>query len=272
MKGGVVAVIVARGQPAQLLRHLDMVFGQTRRPDRVIVIDQAGGYDLQAVVTGCFPAAMVAILPGSLGPAAALAYGFQQAVEVLRGSWLWVLDDEGEPASDCLEQLLAAASRHGLDAAGPGPIDPPGPALAPWRQEPVPGSRDLMPMIVRSSGTLFHRNLLLRSGYPRAEAIGAGDDSGFLRRLRTAGISCATVGAARYVHPRPVGHRLGFEDNRDAGHEAQVRPAMPHVLEQAAASLGRIQALASHWLRGAPGGLRLRTVAAGQSSTGQGRR
>jgi hypothetical protein len=202
MRAGVVVVIVAHGQPDRLLRHLQATFAQTRRPDRVIIVDHARGYDIRAVATARFPAALVVTLAGDLGPAAALAYGFQHAVEVLGAAWVWLMGDEGQPAPDCLQLLLEAARRQGLDAAGPLVVAR-DEASDPLCQTAASGLARPPLAVAKCNGTLFHRDVFRHCGYPKAEVIIGSQQGRFLSRLRKAGITSAIVATARYLDEQP---------------------------------------------------------------------
>jgi len=91
---------------ADCLRHLR---AQTRRPDRVIVVDNASQDGSTDVLEQHYPAVELVCLPCNVGFAAANNVAARQADGM---TWLLLLNPDAFLAPDALERLLAAAAAH----------------------------------------------------------------------------------------------------------------------------------------------------------------
>lgn len=155
-------------------------------------------------------------LTTNTGGAGGFATGLAWAME--RGADLvWLMDDDGVPAPDCLPTLLAARRQApDLEFWGPVVVDEadPGRLVFPIR---LPGGtrvvHDVAAVTAAASGGLLHdivipfngvlvtRALVERIGVPRAEFFIWGDDHEYRLRAEAAGARIATVVDARFLHP-----------------------------------------------------------------------
>ncbi len=95
----------------QLLHEcLQAVLGQTRRPNDVLVVDNASTDGTGEMLAREFPHVEVLALPDNQGGAGGFHEGMRRGLE--RGSgWLWVMDDDTIPEPAALERLLTAPER-----------------------------------------------------------------------------------------------------------------------------------------------------------------
>ena len=105
--GARVSTVVLTYNRRQLLGEaIDAVLGQTHAPARVHVVDNAstdGTDEMLRARSGIEHHRLASNLGG--------AGGFSRGVEIARrddADWLWMMDDDAEPAPDCLERLLAS--------------------------------------------------------------------------------------------------------------------------------------------------------------------
>src|SRR5215472_5862295 len=103
----VVAVIVTYNRRDLLIEALDAVDVQTRKPDAVIVVDNASTDQTAAAVRSRFPWVRLAELSCNTGGAGGFAYGIALALAD-HADLIWLMDDDtvAEPAA--LETLLGA--------------------------------------------------------------------------------------------------------------------------------------------------------------------
>ncbi|CUR60723.1 putative glycosyl transferase [metagenome] len=102
-----VAVVVVTHNRAELLgRLLDGLAGQTRRPDAVIVVDNASTDDTAQVLAARTDLPLHVITQDNLGGAGGFHAGVRAAYDA---GWdrVWLVDDDVVPATGCLEALLA---------------------------------------------------------------------------------------------------------------------------------------------------------------------
>lgn len=147
------------------------------------------------------------------------AGGFHHGLEwaVREGADLvWLMDDDGMPAPDCLDLLLERVERDGLEFCGPAvlaehdperlcfPIRLPGGtrvvhAMAEVEKAAVDGL--IEGVVIPFNGVLVTRDLVERIGLPREEFFIWGDDVEYLWRAERAGARIATVVDAHFHHP-----------------------------------------------------------------------
>ena len=104
-------MVVTYNRLALLTEALTAVFGQTRAPDSVIVVDNASTDGTAAAVRDGFPAAALTSLPVNTGGAGGFACG--TALALAGGADLiWYMDDDTVPEPGALSAMLAARDRH----------------------------------------------------------------------------------------------------------------------------------------------------------------
>jgi GT2 family glycosyltransferase len=106
----VCAVIVTRDRAALLRECLEAVLGQTRAPDRVLVVDNASTDETPQVLAEVAGRVEVLRLATNEGSAGGFHEGMNAAV-ASGADWLWVMDDDTIPHPDALERLLGALDR-----------------------------------------------------------------------------------------------------------------------------------------------------------------
>lgn len=108
----VAAVVVTRDRRDLLRACLGGVQAQTRRLDRIIVVDNASSDGTPAIVRDDFPEAELVGLTENVGSSGGFHVGLERARET-EAEWFWLLDDDTIPRPDALERLLAAPWRQG---------------------------------------------------------------------------------------------------------------------------------------------------------------
>jgi rhamnopyranosyl-N-acetylglucosaminyl-diphospho-decaprenol beta-1,3/1,4-galactofuranosyltransferase len=105
------AVVVTHNRRDLLRECLAAVLGQTRRPDHVLVVDNASDDGTASMLRDEFAGRIdVLVLAENAGSSGGFHAGFAEGVR--RGfDWLWAMDDDTLPAPEALERLLAARER-----------------------------------------------------------------------------------------------------------------------------------------------------------------
>jgi rhamnopyranosyl-N-acetylglucosaminyl-diphospho-decaprenol beta-1,3/1,4-galactofuranosyltransferase len=107
------AVVVTHNRRALLEQCLAALAAQTRRADRVLVVDNAssdGTAEMLRERTGADPALEVLTLAENGGGAGGFHAGMAHA-HAAGADWLWLMDDDTIPESACLAALLGAVQR-----------------------------------------------------------------------------------------------------------------------------------------------------------------
>lgn len=105
----VCAVVVTHDRPRELRQVVAALKKQTRRPDRILVIDNASTLPA-ALILSDFKGIEVVRNKANLGGAGAFAAGLERGLAA-GSDWIWLMDDDAVPRRDALAQLLAAADR-----------------------------------------------------------------------------------------------------------------------------------------------------------------
>lgn len=207
----VVCVVVTHERPESLARCLAAVAAQTRKPDHLVVVDNACDEDTLAILDAVDLPHTYLPSRTNLGGAGGFAYGILTA-RALGADWVWLADDDGSPGDErTLETLLAYAGRLGLDAVSPLVVDAAEPTrLAfPLRQgrewlrtRADLGSRNFLPGIAQLfNGALFTAHALDALGVPDPRLFIRGDEVEIHRRLVRSRLRFGTVVTTHYRHP-----------------------------------------------------------------------
>ncbi|MEV4256854.1 glycosyltransferase, partial [Spirillospora sp. NPDC049652] len=116
----VTAVVVTYDRRDLLVEALEALRAQTRRPDRVVVVNNASPDDSSELVRERYPEAELVELRRNIGGAGGFGAGIAHALAGPDGpGLLWLLDDDTVPEPSALEALLDARE------AATGPDGPP---------------------------------------------------------------------------------------------------------------------------------------------------
>ena len=102
------AVVVTRDRRDLLEECLHALTAQTRRPDHLLVVDNASSDGTPELLAGKYPNVEVLELGENRGGAGGFAAGLERA-HAGGASFAWIMDDDTIPEVRALEELLAAA-------------------------------------------------------------------------------------------------------------------------------------------------------------------
>ena len=206
------AVVVTFNRLAMLQRLIPRLQGLAGL-ERVLVVDNASSDG-----TGEWLAAggvEFETLPTNTGGAGGFHHGLEWAVRE-GADLVWLMDDDGLPAPDCLDLLLDRVERDGLEFCGPAVLAEQDPSRLCFPIRLPGGTRVVHEMatveraatdgliddvVIPFNGVLVTRDLVERIGLPREEFFIWGDDVEYLWRAQRAGARIATVVDAHFHHP-----------------------------------------------------------------------
>ncbi len=168
----VCAFVLTRNRKELLVECVRALLGQTRPPERVLILDNASTDGTEALLRaeGILDRPEVTFhrMVRNTGGAGGYSEGVRIGAE-LGTDWLWLMDDDAEPRPDALERLLAAP-----------PAGDPGTAVLCNRVETLDGSIDVLH---RCSLGRFIRPLPKEAYIPgRYVSVGAASFVGFMVR------------------------------------------------------------------------------------------
>jgi rhamnopyranosyl-N-acetylglucosaminyl-diphospho-decaprenol beta-1,3/1,4-galactofuranosyltransferase len=113
----VAAVVITFQRRDMLRRTLEGLTGQERPVDEIVVIDNATTDGTAAMLAEEFPHVTHFRMEDNIGPAGALAVGFEY-VHAKGHRWAWTHSDDVLPKPEALKTLLATAEQLGDDRLG----------------------------------------------------------------------------------------------------------------------------------------------------------
>jgi len=219
----VTAVVVTFNRKDLLLECLEALARQSRPLDRVVLVDNASTDGTVEAVEASgigdrLPLELLALQRNG-GGSEGFHYGVRAALQG-PSDWLWLMDDDCEPADDALERLLAtpAAADPGVGAVVPAVRDPAG-RLLPMHRGRITPRLVRAPMQAAGDeeydraevevdfcsfvGPLYRTSAVRAMGLPLREAFIRFEDLEYAARLRPHG-SMRLVPASVVVHKEAI--------------------------------------------------------------------
>lgn len=212
------AVIVTFNRKALLMRTLSALYRQSRPIDKILIIDNASSDGTTELLEEQGYLQKINLiyhrLDSNTGGAGGFYTGVKQAFE--RGyDWLWLMDDDGYPTPDCLENLLNY--KDDFDFYGPlvlsddnkitlsFPITLPTTHKIVREKSQLPtdllSNNILNDVLIPFNGVLLNAHLVEKIGFPEAKFFIWGDDMEYTKRARQAGAKIATISDIEFYHP-----------------------------------------------------------------------
>ena len=204
----IAAVIVAFNRDELLARSLEHTIAQSRKPDLVIVVDNAN-LDSTRILVESHSAIY---LKGALenGSAGGFAIGIDYAITT-DCDFVWTLDDDGYPDLNCLSRLIQFTLERNLGVSSPLSLsqedhsqtaNPYLFGLKKITDVKKIQRKEIWPDIVQFyNGALFSKETIRLIGYPRKELFLRGDEMDYYYRARRANTKMGLVTKAIFYHP-----------------------------------------------------------------------
>lgn len=212
-------VIVTYNRKTLLMRCLAAVATQTRKPDRILIVDNASTDGTRELLQseGWLSRSDTELLPldENTGGAGGFAAGLKHAIQT-GADWVWMMDDDAEPQHDALEHLvshrLLPENIYGSAAVSNGKLS--------WPMMPFGGGKkdgiDIVEQLAEEVdvqfipflGILVSTEMVKRIGLPDAGFFLAADDVEYCMRARRAEAKIILVGNSRINHPASERYRL----------------------------------------------------------------
>lgn len=209
----IAAIVVTYNRKQLLIKCLDAICSQLKRPDKIFIIDNnsTDGTDC-SVINGLKINTQYIKLPINTGAAGGFHEGLLEAFK--QGyEWFWLMDDDGLPEQSCLSSLIKVAK---FDMA----ISPISLAYNSSTDLSIPASLNGKEIILTSEnlkkyakddvilgwscfyhGTLFNKVLIEKVGLPKYNMFIWGDEEEYQIRMKAMGFRLATAQKAIFHHP-----------------------------------------------------------------------
>lgn len=206
------SIVVTFNRRDLLRKALQAHMAQKLQPSCLLIVDNASSDGTRDMLHTegwiDMPNIKLLALTENMGGAGGFAAGLQHAL-TNGADWVWMMDDDAEPHSDALEQLMRVATDPmqvygSLAVCGNQTswlttvLNPPLGEVE--RPEDVPEHAEVqsLPFL----GFLIHRDLVARIGLPDAGYFIAADDVEYCVRAQRAGAKIIMAGRSRIEHPK----------------------------------------------------------------------
>lgn len=177
---------------ALLAQVLDGLLAQTHALTDILVVDNASTDGTLDLLAEQYPTVRVRRLDRNTGASGGFAAGID-AAHASGADWIWVLDDDVVPRTDCLAELLAVAEDANVSVAVPRRIEAEGTvaraeaiideATQSYRAPDDEAVRWLPIDLFTFEGPLLHRSVVDAIGVPNADFFIIADDTDYSIRL-----------------------------------------------------------------------------------------
>ncbi len=199
----VIAVIVTYNRQQLLSNCISALKNQTRKIDTILVINN-GSTD--GTLTWLKKQNDIDyISQGNVGSAGGFYTGIKTAYE--RGySWLWLMDDDGFPKEDALEKLLEDDSEE-LMLRNCAVINKDDKKSFVWKTLNYKSVEEVKSKVIQNiahpfNGTLLHRRIIERVGFPNPKLFLWGDETEYYYRIiKKNAIPFCTITDSIHYHP-----------------------------------------------------------------------
>ena len=198
-----IAVVVTYNRCALLGECITALRNQTQRPDAILVVNN-GSTDhtekwLQSQTDLFF------ITQSNVGSGGGFNTGIQWAYKH-NYTWIWCMDDDGYPKEDALEKILAAKIEP-LSLRNCAVVNKQDRKSFVWKTGNYATIDEVEGNLIEGighpfNGTLLHRNIIERVGFPKPNLFVWGDESEYYCRIiKTNKIPVYTVADSIHYHP-----------------------------------------------------------------------
>lgn len=200
----VIAVVVTYNRQALLCECINALRNQTRKPDTILVINNGSTDNTEQWLQS--QKDIQFITQENVGSGG----GFRTAISAafnMHGTWVWCMDDDGYPKEDALQNLLEASDEE-LMLRNCAVVDKADKKSFVWKTQHYNNLDEVDCKLIHGighpfNGTLLHRKVIERVGFPQARFFLWGDETEYYYRIvKKNRIPVCTVANSIHYHPR----------------------------------------------------------------------
>jgi rhamnopyranosyl-N-acetylglucosaminyl-diphospho-decaprenol beta-1,3/1,4-galactofuranosyltransferase len=202
------AVVLTYNRLHCLKECLQSIRRQAHLPERIIVVDNGSAAETKEWLQEQQDIQVVTI-EQNVGPAAGMKKALQAGMES-GYTWVWIMDDDSLPDPLALKKLLEA--RPGEVAVKNSLVlDKDDRQSLVFKLKDYSGVADIKNEFIEGeimpwNGTLFHREVIRKIGYPKSELFLWGEETEYYYRLKRSGhFPLFTVKDSYHFHPKNAG-------------------------------------------------------------------
>ncbi len=180
----IIAVVVTYNRQALLSQCIDALRKQTHPIDKILVINNGSADNTELWLHS--QTDIEWITQENVGGAGGFYTGIKTAYEN-GGTWIWLMDDDGYPKEDALEMLLEGNDEE-LCLRNCAVINKEDKKSFVWKTNHYASLNDVENPVIKNvahpfNGTLLHRKIIERAGFPKANLFLWGDETEYFYRI-----------------------------------------------------------------------------------------
>ncbi|MGH2649081.1 MAG: glycosyltransferase family 2 protein [Ginsengibacter sp.] len=199
----VIAVVVTYNRQLLLTQCIDALRNQTRKIDKILVVNNGSTDNTESWLRNQHD--LEFITQDNVGGAGGFFTGIKTAFEKSY-TWIWLMDDDGYPKEDALEMLLDGDDEE-MCLRNCSVIDKEDKKSFVWKTGIYSNLDEVENTVINNvahpfNGTLLHRKIVERVGFPKANLFLWGDETEyFYRIIRKNKIPYYTKANSVHYHP-----------------------------------------------------------------------
>jgi rhamnopyranosyl-N-acetylglucosaminyl-diphospho-decaprenol beta-1,3/1,4-galactofuranosyltransferase len=180
----IIAVVVTYNRQALLKECISALRNQTRKIDRILVINNGSNDNTENWLTGQND--LEFFTQKNIGSGGGFNKGIQLAYET-GSDWIWLMDDDGFPKEDALERLVEDAGEK-LCLRNCAVINKEDKKSFVWKTGNYSTIEEVTDPVIKNfahpfNGTLLHKSIIEKVGLPRKELFIWGDETEYYYRI-----------------------------------------------------------------------------------------
>jgi rhamnopyranosyl-N-acetylglucosaminyl-diphospho-decaprenol beta-1,3/1,4-galactofuranosyltransferase len=217
----IICVVVTFNRKQLLKKCIDSLLSQSLKIDRILVVDNASTDGTVGFIKEYyhnFEQIEILKLTTNLGGAGGFHEGMKYASE-LDYDWLWLMDDDGYPETECLNKIYNFSFRKTLDAISPIQlnINEPNELAFPvtYHGQQIIGDYQQLSHVEYINqeanlfnGLLIRKNVVEKIGLPISDLFIRGDEVEYTKRMKKNKLSFGTLVDAKFFHPSDKNERI----------------------------------------------------------------
>lgn len=214
-----IAIVVTYNRKALLLRCINALLSQEKKPDRIVIVDNASNDGTESYLSenGFIQNPLITYIKNkkNMGGAGGFARGVSYALEH-NYTWLWLLDDDANPDYLCFTKLWSFRQKNivlcplCVDENNDQHLSFAAPILkhaghTTWKVDELKGliNNEIYPdWGACFNGTLIHNAIIRNIGNIKSEMFIWGDEEEYILRIKSHNYLIATLTTAILRHPK----------------------------------------------------------------------
>jgi rhamnopyranosyl-N-acetylglucosaminyl-diphospho-decaprenol beta-1,3/1,4-galactofuranosyltransferase len=220
----IACIIITYNRKILLKNCIDHILAQELPPKKILIVDNCSTDNTEEFIKAYFHEKLSdkAIIYLNLSQNLGGAGGFHEGMKYALNDdfeWLWLMDDDGYPAENCLSSLYQYVCQNNIDAISPIQLDiEKKDELAfpvTYKNKKIVGKYDQLNDLefIQDEANLFNGLLIKKEvikniGLPKSELFIRGDEVEYTKRLKRNNVAFGSLVSSIFYHPSDMNERI----------------------------------------------------------------